>query len=53
MKQFKPKDLIAFFLIAGLILFKLTGNNGDPDEAVALVVGYYYAHRRNGDDKGV
>lgn len=52
MKNFKPKDVIAFLLISGLILFKMTGHDGQLDVAVAVIVGYYFARRRDGDDNG-
>lgn len=41
----KTKDLIALFTIAGLIVFKLTGNNGSLDLAVASIVGFYFGSR--------
>ena len=52
MQNFKPKDVVAIILIIGLIVFKLTGHNGSLDLAVAVVVGYYFAHRKTGDDNG-
>lgn len=36
-----------------MVLFKLTGHNGTLDVAVALIVGYYFAHRRTKSDDGV
>ena len=53
MGKLKPKDIVALLVIIGLILFKLTGNNGSLDVAVAVVVGYYFVKRENGQDKGV
>lgn len=53
MTSFKPKDFLAFLLIVGLILFKLTGNNGSLDVAVAVIIGYYFAKRSNSEDKGI
>ena len=53
MTELKPKDIVALVVILGLILFKLTGHDGDLDVAVALIVGYYFVKRENGQDKGV
>lgn len=52
MQNFKPKDIVAFLIIIGLVIFKLTGHNGSLDVAVAVIVGYYFAHRKIGDDTG-
>ena len=53
MSKFEPKDSIALAIIGALILFKLTGHNGSLDVAVAVIIGYYFAHRKNGSDNGV
>ena len=52
MEIFKPKDLIAIILILGLILFKMTGHNGSLDIPVAMILGYYFAKRKNREDIG-
>ena len=52
MGKFRPKDLVATLIIIGLIAFKMTGNDGSLDVSVAIIMGYYFAHRKNGDDKG-
>ena len=52
MFPFTPKDTIALVVILGLIILKLTDHNGSLDVAVALILGYYFAHRRNGTDPG-
>lgn len=49
----KPKDLVAVLVILAFIALKLAGTDGAVDGAFMLIVGYYFAHRRNGDDKGV
>jgi len=51
--NFQPKDVIAILVIIALVIFKLTGHNGTLDAIVALIVGYYFAKRDGGDDKGV
>ena len=48
----KPKDLIAGVVFIGLIGLKIAGKNGGSDTAMALILGYYFAHRQNGDDNG-
>jgi len=45
MSKFTPRDFIAFFIIGGLIAFKMTGHNGSFDAIVALIVGYYFGRR--------
>jgi hypothetical protein len=52
MTLFKPKDIIAIIVIGAMVIFKLTGHNGTLDTVVALIVGYYFAHRSNGQDDG-
>lgn len=53
LQQLQPKDLIAILMISSLVLFKLTGHNGSLDVAVAVIIGYYFAHRKNRSDKGI
>lgn len=53
MPNFKPKDIIAFITLVGIGFLKLNGVDGQLDIAAALILGYYFAHRKNGDDKGV
>jgi len=53
MADLKPKDIVAFLVIAGLILFKLTDHNGSFDVPAALIIGYYFSHRKSGIDPGV
>ena len=48
MKQLTSTDFIAFFVIFGLIVFKLTGHNGSFDTAVAIIIGYYFGKRHIG-----
>ena len=53
MPNFKPKDIIAILMIAALVIFKLTGRDGSLDLAIAVMVGYYFAHRNDGINHGV
>ena len=52
MSKLKPKDIIALTIIIGIGFMKLKGFDGYLDSVVALVIGYYFAHRKNGDDTG-
>ena len=52
MPQPKPKDIIALVTLIGIGILKLKGVDGQLDIAAALILGYYFAHRRNGDDNG-
>lgn len=53
MVDFKPKDLIAAIALIGIFALKYKGMNGGLDTAGALILGYYFAHRRDGTDNGV
>lgn len=50
--QFKPKDIIAAITVSGLMYLKLRGVNGNVDTVLALILGYYFAHRADGKDTG-
>ena len=52
MTHFKPKDIVAVFIIGVLALMKLKGIDNEFDTLVALIIGYYFAKRRNGEDNG-
>ena len=41
------KDIVAFFVIVAMVIFKLTGHNGTLDTAVAIIIGYYFARRED------
>ncbi len=49
---FKPKDYIAAVVILGFVTLRAEGFNGSLDATVALILGYYFAHRQNGSDNG-
>ena len=53
MIKFQPKDIIALTTILLIGLLKYAGRDGNLDTAAALILGYYFAHRQNGSDKGV
>lgn len=50
--RFKPKDLIALIVLVGIGVLKYRGMDGQLDIAGALILGYYFAHRRDGKDNG-
>ena len=52
MQKFQPKDIIAFVVLIGIMVLKAKGMNGQLDAVGALILGYYFAHRKNGDDHG-
>lgn len=53
MPKLMPKDLVAITTIVGILIYKVTGHNGGVDALLALVVGYYFAHRVDKTDKGI
>lgn len=52
-RQLKPKDIIALVSLIFIFLFKYLGFNGVLDSMLALLLGYYFAHRATGMDRGV
>ena len=48
----KPKDIIALLVVISFTIFKLTGHNGSFDIPVALIIGYYFGHRKTKVDNG-
>ena len=52
MNKLKPKDIIALVTLVGIAVLKLKGMDSQLDVAGALILGYYFAHRRNGTDTG-
>ena len=53
MPKLKPKDLIAAIILVGVIILKYNGFDGKLDAILTLIVGYYFAHRVDGIDKGI
>jgi len=51
-KKTGPKDIIALTAIILVAIIKLYGMNGSLDTALALILGYYFAHRFRGTDNG-
>lgn len=51
--KLKPKDIIALAVVLAFVVLKMTGSDGTVNAAFLLIIGYYFAHRKNGDDKGV
>lgn len=52
MINFKPKDIIALCVILAYIVLKILRLDGTLDPALFLILGYYFAHRKNGSDNG-
>lgn len=53
MTKLKPKDLIAMIVIISFVVLKFYGIDSGFDGALALMLGYYFAHRKHGNDTGV
>ena len=53
MPKLKAKDFVAIVALAFIFLFKYLGFDGALDGMVALILGYYFAHRAQGIDRGV
>ena len=52
MPNFKAKDIVALVTIIGIVVLKLNGHNGGLDAIMALILGYYFVKRENGEDSG-
>jgi hypothetical protein len=53
MINIKPKDIIACIVLLGVFVLKAVGKDGQVDIAGSLILGYYFAHRADGNDKGI
>lgn len=53
MVELKQKDIFALYMVAIIVVLKLGDINGGLDAPLALIVGYYFGHRKTGNDKGV
>lgn len=51
--KFKPKDVVALASLTFIFLFKYLGFDGALDSMIALILGYYFAHRAVNVDSGV
>lgn len=52
MTKIQPKDLIAIIVVVMIGILRMKGVNGTLDAPIALILGYYFAHRKDGVDKG-
>lgn len=52
MAQFKPKDFVALCTIIAIFGLVIVRGNHGFDSVLALIIGYYFAHRAVGDDTG-
>lgn len=48
-----PKDIVALTALVLIVIMKLQGASGDLDALLALIIGYYFAHRTCGTDQGI
>jgi len=52
MPNFQAKDFIAVITLISIVLLKFHGLDGQLDAVGALVIGYYFGHRKDGVDSG-
>lgn len=52
MEKLKPKDTVAIVALLFIFGFKYLGFDGVLDSMIALILGYYFAHRATGLDVG-
>ena len=52
METFKPKDIIAVIVLIGYFVLKYNRYADGLDEAIFLLLGYYFVKRTNGSDNG-
>lgn len=52
MLKLKPKDIVAIVFLLLVFAFKWFKSETSFDSTLALVVGYYFAHRMTGSDIG-
>ena len=53
MPKLQAKDIIALVFLLIVLLFKFFGFESSFDATLALVLGYYFAHRHRGTDNGI
>ena len=52
MPKLKAKDIVAITALVFIFLFKYNGFDGVLDSALALILGYYFSHRKDKIDGG-
>ena len=52
MKLLQPKDVIAILSIVSVVFLLFNGIESPLTDMVALIVGYYFGHRKSGIDDG-
>lgn len=48
----KPKDLVAILVICLIFGMVIVKSNHSFDAILALIIGYYFGHRKSGVDDG-
>lgn len=51
--KLKPKDIVAIFVVVGILSLIALKANHSLDSILALIVGYYFAHRSDKVDSGL
>ena len=52
MLNFKPKDVIAALVVVSFAVLRYNGVDNGFDAPLALILGYYFVKRENGQDHG-
>lgn len=51
-KVFKPKDIVALVSIVSFVVFAMYSGMNMLPSAIMLILGYYFARREEGVDRG-
>lgn len=52
MNELKPKDFVAILVIILIFVMVIVRSNHSFDAILALIIGFYFGHRRSGVDNG-
>ena len=52
MKLLQPKDVIAVLILVSFVFLTFNGIESPLTDLVALMIGYYFGHRKAGVDNG-
>lgn len=53
MKTLQPKDIIAILVLISVVFLLFNKIDGPLTSLIPLVVGYYFGHRKSGNDSGL
>lgn len=49
----KPKDIIAVLTVVAIFALVVVKGNHGFDAVLAMIIGYYFAHRADKTDRGI